>query len=132
MPHSQKYHFTAKGELDWVKDAEGNILTISAMSNNQRTVTDSAGRTYKINYNGNKEHLRCNKIEDTSAERTVTYKYNGDFQLVSATSVSGGTEKYEYDGNGRLSKITNCYDEVTDQINYLSHGEVNYLINPQD
>ena len=43
--------------------------------------------------------------------------------------MSGGTEKYEYDGNGRLCKITNCYDEVTDQINYLSHGEVNYLIN---
>ncbi len=124
-----KYHFTAKGELDWVKDAEGNILTISAMSNNQRIVTDSTGRTYKINYNGNKEHLRVTKIEDTSAGRTVTYRYNGDFQLVSATSVSGGTEKYEYDGNGRLCKITNCYDEVTDQINYLSHGEVNYLIN---
>jgi len=124
-----KYHFTAKGELDWVKDAEGNILTISAMSNNQRIVTDSTGRTYKINYNGNKEHLRVTKIEDTSAGRTVTYRYNGDFQLISATSVSGGTEKYEYDGNGRLCKITNCYDEVTDQINYLSHGEVNYLIN---
>ena len=43
--------------------------------------------------------------------------------------MSGGTEKYEYDGNGRLCKITNCYDEITDQINYLSHGEVNYLIN---
>ena len=124
-----KYHFTAKGELDWVKDAEGNILTISAMSNNQRIVTDSTGRTYKINYNGNKEHLRVTKIEDTSAGRTVTYRYNGDFQLISATSVSGGTEKYEYDGNGRLCKITNCYDEITDQINYLSHGEVNYLIN---
>ncbi|MCI8777499.1 MAG: hypothetical protein HFK00_08970, partial [Oscillospiraceae bacterium] len=40
-----KYHFTAKGELDWVKDAEGNILTISAMRNNQRIVTDSTGRT---------------------------------------------------------------------------------------
>ncbi len=124
-----KYHFTAKGELDWVKDAEGNILTISEMSNNQRIVTDSTGRTYKINYNGNSEHLRVTKIEDTSAGRTVTYRYNGDFQLISATSVSGGTEKYEYDGNGRLCKITNCYDEVTDQINYLSHGEVNYLIN---
>lgn len=63
MPAQSKYHFTAKGELDWVKDAEGNILTISEMSNNQRTVTDSTGRTYKINYNGNKEHLRVTKIE---------------------------------------------------------------------
>ncbi len=124
-----KYHFTAKGELDWVKDAEGNILTISAMRNNQRIVTDSTGRTYKINYNGNKEHLRVIKIEDTSAGRTVIYRYNGDFQLVSAASVSGGTEKYEYDGNGRLCKITNCYDEMTDQIVYNDNGSVNWLTN---
>ena len=56
-----QYHFNADGELDWVKDAEGNILTISSMSNNQRIVTDSTGRTYTITYNGNKEHSRINK-----------------------------------------------------------------------
>ncbi len=39
-----KYHFNSEGELDWVKDAEGNILTVSAMTNNQRIVTDSTGR----------------------------------------------------------------------------------------
>ena len=124
-----KYHFNSDGELDWVKDANGNKLTISAMNNNQRIVTDSTGRTYKITYNGNSEHSRITKIDDTSAGRTVTYQYNGDFQLVSATSVSGGTEKYEYDGNGRLCKITNCYDEVTDTIVYNDNGSVNYLIN---
>ena len=43
-----QYHFNADGELDWVKDAEGNILTISSMSNNQRIVTDSTGRTYSL------------------------------------------------------------------------------------
>jgi YD repeat-containing protein len=124
-----QYHFNADGELDWVKDAEGNKLTISAMSNNQRIVTDSTGRTYNINYNGNSEHSRITKIEDTIANRIVTYEYNSDFQLVSATSVSGGTEYYEYDSNGRLCKITNCYDEVTDQIVYNGNGSVNWLIN---
>ena len=124
-----QYHFNADGELDWVKDAEGNILTISSMSNNQRIVTDSTGRTYTITYNGNSEHSRITKIEDTTAERTVTYEYNNDFQLVSATSVSGGTETYEYDGNGRLCKITNCYDEMTDQIVYNDNGSVNWLTN---
>ena len=93
-----KYHFNTNGELDWVKDAEGNVLTISSMTNNQRIVTDSTGRTYTITYNGNKEHSRITSIEDTAAGRVVTYAYNGDFQLVSATSVSGGTESYEYDG----------------------------------
>ena len=124
-----RYHFNADGELDWVKDANGNTLTISAMSNNQRIVTDSTGRTYKITYNGNSEHSRITKIEDTSADRIVTYAYNNDFQLVSATSVSGGTETYEYDGNGRLCKITNCYDEVTDAIVYNDNGSVNWLTN---
>ena len=124
-----KYHFNTNGELDWVKDAEGNVLTISSMTNNQRIVTDSTGRTYTITYNGNKEHSRITKIEDTTAERTVTYEYNNDFQLVSATSVSGGTETYEYDGNGRLCKITNCYDEMTDQIVYNENGSVNWLTN---
>ena len=34
------------------------FLTISSMTNNQRIVTDSTGRTYTITYNGNKEHSR--------------------------------------------------------------------------
>ena len=124
-----QYHFNSDGELDWVKDANGNKLTISSKSNDQRIVADSTGRTYKIYYNGNSEHSRITKIEDTSADRIVTYEYNGDFQLVSATSVSGGTEKYEYDGNGRLCKITNCYNEMTDQIVYNDNGSVNWLTN---
>lgn len=124
-----QYHFNANGELDWVKDAEGNKLTISSKKNNQRIVTDSTGRTYTITYNGNSEHSRITKIEDTTADRIVTYEYNGDFQLISATSVSGGTEHYEYDGNGRLCKIINCYDEMTDQIVYNDNGSVNWLTN---
>jgi len=124
-----QYHFNSDGELDWVKDANGNTLTISAKENEQRSVTDSTGRTYTITYNGNDEHSRILSIEDDEADRTVTYKYNGDFQLVSATSVSGGTERYEYDENGRLCKITNCYDEMTDQIVYNDNGSVNWLTN---
>jgi len=124
-----QYHFNSESELDWVKDANGNTLTISAKENNQRIVTDSTGRTYTITYNGNDEHSRILSIEDDEADRTVTYEYNGDFQLVSATSVSGGTEYYDYDENGRLCKITNCYDEVTDTIVYNSNGSVNWLTN---
>ena len=126
-----QYHFNSDGELDWVKDANGNILTISAMSNNQRIVTDSTGRTYTIQYKDVNGHNRIESISDDDSEsnRIVTYDYNDDAQLISATSVSGGTETYEYDGNGRLCKITNCYDEVTDTIVYNDNGSVNYLIN---
>lgn len=124
-----KYYFNADGEMYKVEDAEGNKLTISSMSNNQRTVTDSTGRTYNIYYNGNNEHSRVTKIEDTVANRTVTYEYNSDFQLISATNVAGGKETYSYDSNGHMNKITNCYDEVTDQITYFEDGKVDYLIN---
>ena len=105
-----QYHFNDKGELDWVKDANGNKLTISSKSNNQRIVTDSTGRTYTIKYRDVSGHNRIESISDDNSEsnRIVTYEYNGNAQLVSATSVSGGTEKYEYDENGRLCKITNC------------------------
>ena len=126
-----KYHFNSDGELDWVKDANGNTLTISEKSNNQRIVTDSTGRTYTIQYKDVNGHNRIESISDDDSEsnRIVTYDYNNDAQLISATSVSGGTETYEYDGNGRLCKITNCYDEVTDTIVYNDNGSVNYLIN---
>lgn len=124
-----QYYFNADGELEWVKNADGNQLTISSMTNNQRIVTDSTGRTYTITYNGNTEHSRITKIEDNTADRVVTYKYNSDFQLISATSVSGGTESYAYDGNGRLCKITNCYGELTEQIVYHDNGSVNWLTN---
>ena len=124
-----QYHFNSDGELDWVKDAKGNKLTVSSMLNNQRTVTDSTGRTYKIYYNGNSEHSRVTKIEDTAANRTVTYEYNSDFQLISATNVAGGKETYSYDSNGHMNKITNCYGEATDQISYFEDGKVDYLVN---
>lgn len=124
-----QYHFNANGELDWVKDANGNILTISSKSDNQRIVTDSTGRTYTVKYTDINGKSRIESIEDTTADRIVTYAYNNDAQLVSATSVSGGTEFYEYDGNGRLCKITNCYSEVTDEINYNDNGSVNWLTN---
>ena len=126
-----QYHFNDKGELDWVKDANGNKLTISSKSNNQRIVTDSTGRTYTIKYRDVSGHNRIESISDDNSEsnRIVTYEYNGNAQLVSATSVSGGTEKYEYDENGRLCKITNCYDEMTDQIVYNENGSVNRLTN---
>ena len=124
-----KYYFNADGEMYKVEDAEGNKLTVSSMLNNQRTVTDSTGRTYKIYYNGNSEHSRVTKIEDTAANRTVTYEYNSDFQLISATNVAGGKETYSYDSNGHMNKITNCYGEATDQISYFEDGKVDYLVN---
>lgn len=126
-----QYHFNANGELDRVTDANGNPLYIETLSDIQKRVTDSTGRTYTITYDYISEHKRIKSIADDASERNriVHYAYNNDAQLVSATSVSGGTEYYEYDADGRLCKITNCYDEITDQMAYYSNGSVDWLTN---
>ena len=129
-----QYHFNAEGQLDFVKDANGNKLEISSLNDNYRYVTDSTGRRYSIHYVDIGEKKRIDEIIDNcdgnvSEQRSVSYQYNENAQLVSANSVSGGTEYYEYDRNGRLCKIINCYDEITDQITYLEHGEVDCLVN---
>ncbi len=126
-----QYHFNSNGELDWVKDANGNRLSINTISETQKQVVDSTGRTYTITYGYIGEHKRITSIADDASEsnRIVTYAYDDNAQLISATSVSGGTEYYAYDVNGRLCRITNCYDEVTDQMAYYDNGSVDWLIN---
>ena len=124
-----KYYFNANGEMYKVEDGAGNKLEVSVKQNNKRTVTESTGRKYIITYSSDTEHPRVIQIDDVTGDRTVKYNYNSENQLVSAVSVSGAVEKYEYDENGRLNKIVNFNNEVTDQIKYRSHGEVDYLIN---
>lgn len=124
-----QYHFNAGGELDCVRDANGNELTISPKINNQRTVTDSTKRTYTIQYKYINGKNRIEYIKDDLGDRTVIYNYNDNAQLISATNVLGGTEYYEYNDNGRLCKIINCYSEVTDEINYYNDNTVNWLTN---
>lgn len=129
IPDQTEYYYNSNMKLYKIVDSEVNTLTISDIASNIRTVTDATGRTYKITYNGNSEHQRVIKIEDTTAGRTVSYEYNSDFQLVSATNVAGGKETYSYDSNGHMNKITNCYDETEDQITYFKDGKVDYLVN---
>ena len=90
IPDQTEYYYNSNMKLYKIVDSEVNTLTISDIASNIRTVTDATGRTYKITYNGNSEHQRVIKIEDTTAGRTVSYEYNSDFQLVSATNVAGG------------------------------------------
>ena len=123
-----QYHFNNDGELDWIKDANGNKLEISPLQNNKRTVTSSTKRKYTIEYNGNSEHLRVVSISDDETGRTVEYKYNSDFQLVSVVSVSKAEEYYSYE-DGRLTEIKNYNHEITDRIKYNNNGSVDWLVN---
>ena len=90
-----KYHFNTNGELDWVKDAEGNVLTISSMTNNQRIVTDSTGRTYTGSFaNVGVVKSICKQVQ--------TAAYQGSNHGISAT---GGFTSHGYSCRNRVSFV---------------------------
>lgn len=124
-----KYHFNTNGELDWIRDANGNEMRITSIENNMRTVTDSINRKYYIHYTGNAEHRRITKIEDESAHREVNYEYDENNRLIASTNVKGAREAYFYDANGKLSKIENCFGEVILNVTYIDNGRVDNTIN---
>lgn len=125
-----KYYFNSDLELYKMEDLHDDAITIGKIDgNNVRTVTDSTGREYKIYYTSKDAHKRITKIEDTVSGRIVEYSYNDKKQLVSAKSILGATETYGYDSNGHLNKITNCYNEVTEEMVYHKDGRVDNLSN---
>ena len=124
-----RYHFNTEGELDEIRDANGNKMTISAIENNKRTITDSIGREFYIWYNGSSDHRRITKLEDPSAHKEVVYEYNDKNQLKSATNVKGAKESYYYDENGKLNRIVNCFNEVTLTVTYVDNGRVDNTVN---
>jgi len=124
-----QYHFNTNGELDWIKDANGNRMLISSIENNKRTVTDSINRKYYIYYTGNADHRRITKIEDESAHKKITYEYDENNRLIAATNVKGGRECYFYDENGKLNRIENCFGETTLNVTYIDNGRVDNTVN---
>ena len=129
LPSQIKYYFNADKELYKIEDTDKNTIEISGIENNVRTVTDSIGNEYYITYTSSDEHKRVTEIKDVRADRTVKYFYNSNNQLISAASISGGTEKYTYDENGHMNSITNAYDEITEQIVYYADGRVDNISN---
>ena len=112
-----KYYFNNKLEMYRMEDPHGDTIEISAIDGNHvRTVTDSTGRQYKITYTSNDAHKRITKIEDPTSGRIVEYTYDINNQQASANSILGAVESYSYDDKKHLNKITNCYDEVTEEV----------------
>lgn len=129
-----KYHFNSEGQLDEVQDASGNTLLISGIDNNYRYVTDSIGRRYSIHYTEINGKRRIDRIVDNcdaakNEQRLVSYQYDDNGRLISFTGVTGGVETYEYDGNGYLCRIVDCYGDTVEEAGYLDHGELSYIVN---
>jgi RHS repeat-associated protein len=109
------YGFNTNGWLAWMKDRNGNQVSITVDANGKISeITDTVGRKYNIHYNG--QNL-IDVITDPLG-RTINYNYNGN-QLKEVIDPSGSKMYYNYDTYGFLESIK---DHDNKQIVFLSYN----------
>ena len=120
------YTFSAKGYMTYMKDRNGNAVTITIDSGGKPTqVKDQAGRAYTIAYVSN----RISTITEPGTGRVVTYAYDAYNRLASVTDPGGIKTYYTYttnDANGYLASVKdNTNSTVVESIAYypLASGE---------
>ena len=109
------YGFNSSGYLTWMRDRNGNTITITLNASNQPTqITDQAGKVTTITYSSN----RISTITDP-AGRVVTYSYNASNQLYRVIDPNGNSTYYYYT-NGYLTSIKdNTNSTVIESVTYL-------------
>ena len=115
------YGFDSNGWLVWMKDRNGNTVSITVDAGGKVTkVTDTVGREYAVNYRADKPSLidRVTDIEN----RTIKYEYDANDRLSVVTDPMGGKMYYEYDDKGFLNKIKDHNGIVVEAITY-NHAE---------
>ena len=86
------YHYDEYGHLEWMKDRNGNIVSIDVDSNGKvKAVTDQAGRIYNVTY----ENGFIRYITDVEGGRKVEYQYK-DGTLKVVKDACGRTTQYNY------------------------------------
>jgi YD repeat-containing protein len=96
------FSFDTSGKLTEIKPRFKPATTLSYTSGKLSSITDSAGRTITLTYNGSNPSL----IERVtlSDNRYVEYGYTSG-RLTNVTDPRGKTWTLSYDGNGRLTDI---------------------------
>ncbi len=108
---------TSNGYLKWMKDKNGNAVTINVDSAGKvQTVTDTVGRTFTVGYNGSGY---ITSITDPMS-RKVIYAYDSSNRLVSVTDPNGNAiANYTYDASsGCLGTIQDKYKNSLETLTY--------------
>jgi len=112
------YGFNTNGYMCWMKDRDGNTITITVNATGQVTaVTDQVGRVTTIAYASN----RISTITDPVG-RVVTYAYDANGRLSSVKDPNGSFTYYAYftssDENGLLNTIKDHNNVTVESATY--------------
>ncbi len=105
---STTYEYDGNDILYRIVGADGNAYVENSYDSKGRVLTqkDGAGNLTQFNY----------EVDDTTyiiTKTTVTYpdgtiqEYDNLYNRVSSTTMNGSNIAYEYDANGKISKLTN-------------------------
>ncbi|MBS4097846.1 MAG: RHS repeat protein, partial [Sulfuricella sp.] len=108
-----RYEFTVFGRGNQVLTAQidpwGNRLTVQRNSGTigavgiAQSVTDSAGRVTRIEYNG----ALISRLTDTSG-RTLNFSYDSQSRLTQVSDPLGNLTQYAWDSNNRITQKTDA------------------------
>ncbi len=115
-----QYGFDTNGRLVWMKDRNGNTVTIQvdASTGKVNSITDGAGRQYTITYN---PEGFIETITDP-ANRQVRYEYENSL-LVRAIDPMGSITRYTYDAQGYLTEIRDHNSNLIEAITTYAEGD---------
>ena len=86
------------------QDINGNRIALTRNGSGIiQSVTDAAGRVYRLEYAGS----LISKITDP-ANRTLNFTYDASSRPTQVTDAAGGTTRYDYDSANRIVKKTNA------------------------
>ncbi len=115
-----QYKYNADGKLIWIKNKQGNALSITYGTNGLiQVITDYVGRKYTFKYENN----LLKSIEDTIG-RKVNYNYDDYNRLIQAKDIQGIVTSYSYDQEGYLTSIRDGNNDLIEAVTYNNFGGI--------
>jgi RHS repeat-associated protein len=122
-----RFGFSATGQLLWMDDPTGNTLVLAYDEDNLlETVTDtSGGRVLTFTYNADDlmDHVTGPVSEAVSDGIWVSYGYDTNNNLISATYPDGSGFEYYYTDSNDIHNLTQKEDKAGHVINTWSYDD---------
>ncbi len=119
MTGGMKFYFdnSVHRKITRMEEPNGNYLNFTYSDSLLTTITNAAGQSISLAYNGN-GNLQTLTDAITSPTRITTYEYDGNKNLVRVTDPLGGKMKYAYLVNGPMKSMTDKNNNTVDIIYY--------------